>query len=83
MSTEYKIETIADFAKVPDDRLEECLGEVMVMILDGRELKKGGLEVERVIWIDDGIPGVRGVNLLVGDQKEYIPNPHFDGHREP
>ena len=77
---EYKIETIADLQKVPDDRLLDCLKEIVSVVLDARaRMGKHGLALEGVTWIDDGIHEYRGANLLCGDKEEYIPNPKFSG----
>ena len=78
MPNEYRIEKIIDFAKVPDDRLKDCLMEFGGAMLELRELAKAGIETEAFTWIDDEIPLFQGFNLRVGDgEPEYIENPNF------
>lgn len=78
---EYRIETVADFAKVPADRLGDCLAEFVPFLFFTRHAGEAdpevGLALEAFTWIDDGVEGVRGVNLRSGDREEYLPNPNF------
>lgn len=74
---EYHIATIEDFAKVPDDRLAQCMAEFCAYMMEVRPLMTCGLAVESFTWIDDGIPMLQGVNLSVDGQEEYLPNPNF------
>lgn len=79
MATEYQIDTVADFEKVPDDRICDCLQEFVICLLKAREIRKQKprLSFHGMAWIDDGIPGFRSVNLTIGDTTENIPNPNF------
>lgn len=77
---EYEINTIADFARVPDDRLAQCLREFCTFALRARrniKLKDIEARLESFTWIDDGIPMVREAHITIGDQIEIIPNPNF------
>lgn len=77
----YRIERISDFQKVPDDRLLECLTEVAECILETRALAKDGIQTECVTWTDDGIVGISGADLHIGDQVERVDNPNFPGEQ--
>lgn len=77
MSQEYEITTVEDFQRVPDDRLADCLQEFVLCLLDTRTLQKQGLGLRSFVWIDDGIRMIRGIDVTVGKQTEYVPNPHF------
>ena len=77
---EYHIATVADFAKVPDDRLHDCLQEFCGLLINHRinlQRPDFDLRLESWTWVDDGIHMVREVHLTAGDQTETIPNPHF------
>lgn len=77
---EYHIVTIADFAKVPDDRLAPCLAEFCAHALDLRQNMTHPdveMRLESFTWIDDGVPMVKGCNIEIGDQRGYFPNPNF------
>ena len=76
-SPEYDIATIEDFTKVPNDRLAQCLAEFCAFMQEVRPLMAHGLAPESFTWIDDGIPMIRGVNLSVNGQEEFLPNPNF------
>lgn len=56
--TEYRIESLADFAKVPDDRLTLCLEEFRSWVDMYRAMTHDGPMpdglVSRFTWIDDG-----------------------------
>lgn len=78
--TEYPISTVADFAKVPDERLEDCLREFVSLIVSHRvnlQRPDFDLRLESWTWIDDSIPAIREVHLMVEDRVENIPNPRF------
>lgn len=80
MPAEYEITTVADFAKVPDDRIEDCLREFAGLVISHRinlQRPDFNLLLDSWTWIDDGIPMVRGVGIAIGDQHEYFPNPNF------
>lgn len=73
MSEEYRIVTIADFDKVPDDRLSACVQEFVSCLFEFRQLRHAGLRLETFTWVDDGIPLVQSVEF----EGETIPNPVF------
>ena len=66
MSNEYEIKHVADFLKVPEDRLDACLKEFKTFVeLSRAHLKvveavaeelgiNGRGEVQAFTWIDDG-----------------------------
>lgn len=74
---EYEINTIADFQKVPDDRLGDCLLEFAGSMLELRKLTKHGIVTNGWTWVDDGIHLFRGATLQIGEESEYIKNPNF------
>ena len=64
---EYRIEGLADFSKVPDDRLEACLAEfaeavrlhgaaslLQRLIQEAAGVEPKGMEFPLFVWIDDG-----------------------------
>ena len=56
MTNKYKIETIEDFLKVPEDRLNDCLEDFKTFIEMIRFMKEVGNGVEMInhfVWIDD------------------------------
>ena len=79
----YRIERISDFQKVPNDRLLECLTAVGGCILQTRALAAEGIQTECVTWVDDGIDGISGADLHVGDTVERVDNPNFPGRPQP
>lgn len=56
----YKIETVADFLKVPEDRLDDCLKEFAAWVVISKSMIGfsdscgAGLEVIGFTWVDDG-----------------------------
>lgn len=75
--TEYRIEKIEDFQKVPDGRLLACLQEFVGCVLDVRPLQQQGIGMESFTWIDDGIPMIRDAVFSDGERTETIHNPYF------
>ena len=78
MSNEYTIENLADFLKVPDDRIEDCLKDFAIWIgtkrrfeaesvplLEKLGIKKGVMFLDKFVWKDDGIAGVSDVGIEV------------------
>ena len=78
MANEYEIITVADFAKVPDDRLKDCLQEFAACVLETRRLNRFALGLDSFTWIDDGIPMIREASIEWpdGTTDAYL-NPKF------
>lgn len=81
---EYEIETLADFAKVPVDRLPQCLSEFagwIALIRDAAEIESllgditgvpSKFNARKFTWVDDGKPGLSAVNVTVKGTGEHI-----------
>ena len=81
---EYEIRTVEDFAKVPADRLAQCLSEFGAWLRLVREVKEvegflgvitgteARLGTDRFIWRDDGKPGLGAINLVDKDSGETL-----------
>lgn len=74
-ANEYEIRTAADFAKVPAERIGQCLREFEGWLCLVRSDQtpgllrtmlgaNGKLATERFIWVDDGEPGLSVINLI-------------------
>lgn len=76
---EYEIKTIADFEKVPDDRLCDCLKEFASCLIGFRASRNEDIRLglDSFVWIDDGIEMIKSINLTIGDTTENIANPNF------
>jgi len=71
---EYFIVSIADFAKVPDERLSACVQEFVTCLFEFRSVQREtGYALESFTWIDDGNQMIQAVNI----ENETILNPHF------
>lgn len=78
---EYRISSLADFAKVPPDRLDACLVDFKAFLLhvcqSEAELVRllgpvasGTVSVgESFTWVDDGVPGIGFIDFYLGDEK--------------
>ena len=76
---QYDIRTLGDFAKVPADRLDACLADFKSWLALRRHfdnvnasLEASGLPrafggVDRFTWNDDGVVGVRAINLTTAN----------------
>lgn len=78
MIQEYKIETISDFLKVPEDKRAACLDDFTewMSMVDNADLhvklnSLAGVECsigqKSFIWVDDGICGISGLDFVVGE----------------
>jgi hypothetical protein len=77
MNTEYKIEAIADFLVIPDEKLASCLEDFAAWIRVSRRAAdyekvlgdmldaKGQIKMimDGFTWRDDGISGVRAFDI--------------------
>jgi hypothetical protein len=75
MNQEYKIATIADFLKVPEEKQEQCLRDFFAWLTLARQAKEleqslaGGilegttLGLDSFLWIDDGKDGLSAVSV--------------------
>lgn len=78
---EYEIKTVADFLKVPEDRIGQCLAEFEGWLRLARSDQTDGLLRTLLgangkflndcfYWRDDGKPGLSCVNLIDKDTGE-------------
>jgi hypothetical protein len=78
MSECYEIKTVADFLKVPANRVEACLTDFRDWLTLGHnaramaniveqafEVPDGTMTMQftRFMWIDDDVPGISGLNI--------------------
>ncbi|MBL8473718.1 MAG: hypothetical protein JNM98_18150 [Rhodocyclaceae bacterium] len=78
MTAEYTIRTVADFAKVPADKIGACLADFAGFLSLAREAAALEAELQRAfsvpagatrmdesvfIWIDDGVHGVSALEF--------------------
>jgi hypothetical protein len=76
---EYKIESINDFTKIPEDKIEECLANFMeclkvhriarkvvkeFMANHGYEFKEEQNRLPYFIWIDDGQVELKRIDFV-------------------
>lgn len=85
-ATEYRIRTMADFLRVPRDRVEACLvdfQEWLSLAYDAAEISAGLCEafevpdgirfsVDVFIWKDDGLAGVSSLSLVAEGTGELL-----------
>lgn len=68
MSDKYEIKSVADFIKVPDEKLSECLRDFASWCDFHREMRDllDGIEMheETFIWVDDGKPGISSIKII-------------------
>lgn len=82
MSTEYPINCLSDFLKVPAEKQAECLrdfGTWLDMCRRKDDLQSeleaefpginASLNLEGFVWIDDGEPGISDVSFTVGGKE--------------
>ena len=87
MADEYTIRTVADFAKIPEDKLQECLADFVQFLALIRhpaeinkemqmifELPDGSLnfDIDVFCWIDDGIRRSLVLDFLSSETGERI-----------
>jgi hypothetical protein len=69
-SMEYAIKSLADLLQVPSNRRSALFADMEVWLLMAEklnELQIGTINLDKFGWIDDGIDGLRGVNLIAPD----------------
>lgn len=82
MNTEYPINTLSDFLKVPAEKQAECLRDFESWLNACRrsdELQaelaaefpgiKAELNFDGFVWIDDGQPGISDVSITVNGRE--------------
>lgn len=82
MSTEYPINKLSDFLKVPHEKQAECLRDFATWLDICRraddlhlELKaefpdvSAQLDTEGFVWIDDGQPGISDVSFSINGEE--------------
>lgn len=74
MATEYRLESVADFLAVPEDKLAECFADFATWL----RLARTAAAVEKIfghgvefstdgfVWRDDGISGLSALDLITG-----------------
>ena len=80
---EYEIRTLTDFAKVPPERLAQCLSEFAGWVNMAREVAEaqellrdltgdpeGVLLMDCFHWIDDSEPGLKAINIITKETGE-------------
>ena len=82
--SEYEIRTVADFSKVPEDRLSQCLMEFSGWLRLVREAKEvegllgtmcgveAKLGTDKFIWRDDRKAGLGAVNVVDKESGETV-----------
>ena len=68
MSTTYRLERIVDLLKIPVDRREACVSEILLG-LSLVELADAEPYADGMVWTDDGD---RSVSLIAPDGKEQL-----------
>lgn len=74
MTDEYRIETVKDFLKVPEDKRDECLRDFKTWLdtIEGlqsalaelADIDKNLVRIDTYIWLDDGKAGVSGIRVV-------------------
>ena len=97
MADEYTIRTVADFAKIPEDKLQECLADFVQFLAMIRcsqkinqaihmefELPEGSVNLETDVfhWIDDGKRGLSTVEFVVKETGEKLGRINFADNAE-
>lgn len=73
MSKEYEIRTLADFQKVPNDNLAECLVDFLTLLQMWHEADKAPhpevkVLKDRFIWFDDGSREITQIRIIAEDE---------------
>jgi hypothetical protein len=89
MSNEYEIATLADFLKVPKEKLPECMVDFMGWLVMKRNesaicaslgAEPGQVRIDRFIWLDDGKTGeLGGMNIISAETGEVLHKWRLDG----
>jgi len=97
MADEYTIRTVADFAKIPEDKLQECLADFvqfLAMIRCSAEINQAmkialvlpegsvNLETDVFHWIDDGKRELSTVAFVVKETGKEIGRINFADNAE-
>ena len=97
MADEYTIRTVADFAKIPEDKLQECLADFVQFLAMVRcsaeinqamkmafELPEGSINVKTDVfhWIDSGKRGCSGVEFVAKETGEKLGRINFADNAE-
>jgi hypothetical protein len=85
----YKITDLQSMIQIPWERidffladLKAYLGSIHGMQEIASRLSPDvdlGIQAREMVWYDDGVNQLRGVDIEVGGQREYFPNPKFKG----
>lgn len=64
--TEYSIRNLTDFARIPPEKLDECLIDfklwVKILREQGKQIKYAGF-LPAFIWVDDGARGLSQIKI--------------------
>ncbi|SAL01567.1 hypothetical protein AWB80_08155 [Caballeronia pedi] len=85
-NNEYPIAALNDFLKVPEEKIDACLADfkqwlglarqsaVITSMLESFSGVPGGTALFRnsFIWIDDGTPGIRAIQITDEHDKEVV-----------
>lgn len=73
MSKSYEIRTVADFVKVPADRIDDCLAEFAVALVVGRMAAAISDQIKFPLftWHDDGKKEAQ-INVEIGGESVTI-----------
>ena len=82
MSKEYVLETIADFEKIPDEKLEKCLDEFAASMLAARRTARAIEEMGRVMGTTVGTKMRPAVTWKDDDEKKLTVNIHIAEPKE-
>jgi len=67
MNKKYEIKELLDFAKIPADKLVQCLSEFIKVVEIMQLLKKKNIRAKiEFIWIDDG---KKNLNVKISGKK--------------
>jgi hypothetical protein len=80
---EYEIRTVADFARVPPEKLGKCLKDfaLFLTLIRGAKLNlKPGFSIDNSVfhWIDDGQPGLSEASIRTQDQDKPFARVYFN-----
>lgn len=88
MSKTYNLRTVEDFLQIPVDKVDACLADFAKILKSapgisclGDAFAEGidsdlriNLALNSMTWIDDGIPGIRDIQIESGDKEALKAN---------
>lgn len=63
--TRYEIKTLADFTKIPSDKIDACLADFKLWISLARTFQMSAIAPVSMDWIDDGKTEISEITISI------------------